>query len=92
MPEKFQHELLLFFTHYYIQKQIPASWKTSLTILLYKSDNPSLLFNHRPIALANIIYNFLLALYIHIERNTKYYKITKKYVKQKCAHQDKYKC
>ena len=55
MPKKFQHILFLFFTHCYIQKQISTSWKTSLTILLYKKGDPSLLTNHRPIALANTI-------------------------------------
>ena len=48
--------LFLFFTHCYKQKKIPATWKTSLTILLYKKGDPSLLTNHRPIALANTIY------------------------------------
>ena len=56
MPTSFHHLLYLFFTHCYKQKQIPASWKISLTILLYKKGNPSLLPNHRPIALANTIY------------------------------------
>ena len=37
-------------------KQILASWKISLTILLYKKGDPSLLTNHRPITLANTIY------------------------------------
>ena len=58
MPENFHKLLLLFFTHCYKQKQIPASWKTSLTILLYKKMNPAQLTNHRPIALANTIYKF----------------------------------
>jgi hypothetical protein len=38
------------------QRQIPTSWKTSLTILLYKKSDPTLLSNHRPIVLANTIY------------------------------------
>jgi hypothetical protein len=58
MPENFHQLLLLFFTHCYKQKQIPASWKISLTILLYKKRNPAQLPNHRPIALANTIYKF----------------------------------
>jgi hypothetical protein len=58
MPANFHKLLLLFFTHCYKQKQIPASWKTSLTILLYKKGNPAQLTNHRPIALANTIYKF----------------------------------
>ena len=58
MPESFQELLYLFFTHCYKQKQIPTSWKISLTILLYKKGDPSQLPNHRPIALANTIYKF----------------------------------
>src|SRR6202022_244730 len=56
MPPRFHTLLLLFFTYSYKQKQIPKSWKTSLTILLYKKRNPHHLTNHRPIALANTIY------------------------------------
>ena len=56
MPASFHHILFLFFTHCYKLKQIPTSWKISLTILLYKKSDPSLLTNHRPIALANTIY------------------------------------
>ena len=58
MPPRFHKLLFLFFKHCYKQKQIPASWKTSLTVLLYKKGNPSQLTNHRPIALANTIYKF----------------------------------
>ena len=58
MPPCFHKLLFLFFQHCYKQKQISASWKTSLTILLYKKGNPSQLTNHKPIALANIIYKF----------------------------------
>ena len=61
MPTSFHHILLLFFTHCYKLKQIPASLKISLTILLYKKGDPSLLTNHRPIALANTIYNFFIS-------------------------------
>jgi hypothetical protein len=56
MPPRFHKLLFLFFKHCYKQKQILASWKTSLTVLLYKKGDPSLLTNHRPIALANTIY------------------------------------
>ena len=56
MPPRFHKLLLLFFKHCYKQKQILESWKISLTILLYKKGNPHNLTNHRPIALANIIY------------------------------------
>ena len=56
MPASFHHILFLFFTHCYKLKQIPTSWKISLTILLYKKGDPSVLTNHRPIALANTIY------------------------------------
>ena len=58
MPPRFHKLFFLFFKHCYKQKQIPASWKTSLTVLLYKKGNPSQLTNHRPIALANTIYKF----------------------------------
>ena len=53
MPPRFHKLLFLFFKHCYKQKQIPVSWKTSLTVLLYKKGDPSQLTNHRPIALAN---------------------------------------
>ena len=56
MPPRFHKLLFLFFIHCYKQKQIPSSWKTSATILLYKKGDPSILPNHRPIALANTIY------------------------------------
>jgi hypothetical protein len=56
MPTQFHDLLYLFFHQCYKQQQIPASWKTSLTILLYKKSDPSILTNHRPIALANTIY------------------------------------
>ena len=56
MPPRFHKLLFLFFKHCYKQKQIPASWKTNLTFLLYKKGDPSQLTNHRPIALANTIY------------------------------------
>jgi hypothetical protein len=56
MPPKFHSLLFLFFSHCYKQHKIPASWKTSLTILLYKKGNPTQLTNHIPIALANTIY------------------------------------
>ena len=56
MPPRFHKLLFIFFKHCYKQKQIPASWKTSLTVLLYKKGNPALLTNHRPIALANTVY------------------------------------
>jgi hypothetical protein len=56
MPSKFHDLLFLFFKHCYKQQQIPQSWKTSFTILLYKRGDPTQLTNHRPIALANTIY------------------------------------
>ena len=56
MPPRFHRLLFSFFAHCYKQKQIPASWKTSLTVLLYKKGDPTQLTNHRPIALANTIY------------------------------------
>ena len=61
MPENFHTLLYLFFSHCYKQQQIPASWKTSLTILLYKKWDPSQLANHRPIALANTIYKLFIS-------------------------------
>jgi hypothetical protein len=56
MSPRFHKLFFLFFKHCYKQKQIHASWKTSLTVLLYKKCDPSQLTNHRPIALANTIY------------------------------------
>jgi hypothetical protein len=58
MPIQFHNLLYLLFHQCYKQQQIPPSWKTSLTILLYKKSDPSILTNHRPIALANTIYKF----------------------------------
>jgi hypothetical protein len=56
MPKQFHDLLFLLFQQCYKQQQIPTSWKTSLTILLYKKSDPTILTNHRPIALANTIY------------------------------------
>ena len=58
MPKSFHKLLFLFFSHCDKQKQIPTSWKINLTILLFKKKDPSKLSNHRPNALANIIYKF----------------------------------
>jgi hypothetical protein len=58
MPSQFHDLLFLLFRQCYKQQQIPNSWKTSLTILLYKKSDPTTLTNHRPIALANTIYKF----------------------------------
>ena len=58
MPLNFHHILFLFYGHCYKYKQIPASWEISLTILLYKKGNQSLLTNHKPIAPGNTIYKF----------------------------------
>ena len=56
MPPRFHKLLFLFFKHCYKQKQIPVSWKTNITVLLYKKGDSSQLTNHRSIALANTIY------------------------------------
>jgi hypothetical protein len=53
--------LYLFFTHCFKQQQIPTSWKTSLTTLLYKKSDPTLFSNHTPIALANTIYKKIIS-------------------------------
>jgi hypothetical protein len=58
MSIQFHNLLYLLFHQCYKQQQIQASWKTSLTILLYKKSDPTILTNHRPIALANTIYKF----------------------------------
>jgi hypothetical protein len=58
MPSQFHDLLFLLFQQCYKQQQIPTSWKKSLTILLYKKSDPTILTNHRPIALANTIYKF----------------------------------
>jgi hypothetical protein len=58
LPQQFHDLLFLMFQQCYKQQQIPTSWKTSLTILLYKKADPTILTNHRPIALANTIYKF----------------------------------
>ena len=54
MPPRFHKLLFLFFKHCCKQKKIPATWKTSIIVLLYKKGNPSQLTNHRPIALVKI--------------------------------------
>ena len=51
MPPRFHKSSFLFFKNCYKQKKIPTSWKTNLTILLYKKSNPSQFTNHRPVAL-----------------------------------------
>ena len=82
MPENFHKLLFLFFSHCYKQHQIPTSWKTSLTILLYKKGDPSQFTNHRPIALANTIYKLFTSTLTSIlstyGKNTKSYTTTKK--------------
>jgi len=92
MPESFHILLFLFFTHCYKQKQIPTSWKTSLTILLYKKGDSSQLPNHKPIALANTIYKLftstLTLILSSYGKNTKYFTIAKKDLEQKEAHSD----
>ena len=60
MPPRFHKLLFLFFPQCYKQKQIPASWKTSLTVLLYKKSDQAQLTNHRPIALdIQILYKYI---------------------------------
>ena len=66
MLPRFHKLLLLFFKHCYKQKQIPESWKTSLTVLLYKKENPHNLTNHRPITLANTIYKLFTSTFTNI--------------------------
>lgn len=56
MPTKFLDLLFKFFTHCYKHQQIPNYWKISLTIFLYKKNDPTDLTNHRPITLAKTIY------------------------------------
>ena len=56
LPHQFHTMLFLFFLHCYKHNTMPTSWKMNHTILLYKKGNPTLLSNHRPIALANTIY------------------------------------
>ena len=92
MSSRFHKLLFLFFKHCYKQKQIPASWKTSLTVLLYKKGDPSQLTNHRPIALANTIYklytNTLTSILPLMGKDTKYCMIAKRDSKQKEEHPD----
>jgi hypothetical protein len=66
MPSVFHDLLFLFYIHCYKQQQIPQSWKTSLTILLYKKADPTRLTNHRPIALANTIYKLFISTFTTI--------------------------
>jgi hypothetical protein len=61
MPKQFHDLLFLLFQHCYKQQQIPTSWKTSLTILLYKKADPIILTNHQPISLANTIYKLFIS-------------------------------
>ena len=65
MPHFSSHPIPIF-AHSYKLKQIPTSWKISLTILLYKKCDPSLLTNHTPIALANTIYKFFTSTFTSI--------------------------
>jgi hypothetical protein len=61
MPKLFHNLLFLIFQQCYIQQQIPTLRKTSLTTLLYKKSDPTILTNHRPIALANTIYKLFIS-------------------------------
>jgi hypothetical protein len=56
MPRHFHDLLYLLFQQCYKQQQIPTTWKTSLTILLYTKSDPTILTNHIPITLTNTIY------------------------------------
>ena len=58
VPIQFHNLFYFLFHQCYKQQQIPTSWKTSLTILLYKKSDSIILTNHRPIALTNTIYKF----------------------------------
>jgi hypothetical protein len=75
MPNQFHDLLFLLFQQCYKQQQIPTSWKTSLTILLYKRSNPSILTNHRPIALANTIYKLFTTIIAQLANNGKTHQI-----------------
>jgi hypothetical protein len=95
MPIQFHNLLYLLFHQCYKQQQILASWKTSLTILLYKKFDPTILTNHRPIALANTIYKFFTSTITtqlaNYGENIKYCKIAKKGLDKKDALLDNYK-
>jgi hypothetical protein len=56
LPEKFHAALHHFFTHLWRLSRTPDSWKTALTILLYKKDDPHDVKNYRPIGLLNAVY------------------------------------
>ena len=95
MPNQFHDLLFLLFQYCYKQQQIPTSWKTSLTILLYKKSDPSILTNHRPIALVNTIYklftNTITAQFANYGNKHQILQIAKKASDKKDALCDNYK-
>ena len=75
LPKSFHNMFHLFFLHYYLQKEIQSPWKHNTTILLHKKDNPTIIINYRPIALACTIYTLLTTLYIPISECGKVVKV-----------------
>ena len=55
MPSSFKSSLRRLFLIFWLTGITPTSWKESLTTLLHKKDDPSLLANKRPIGLINTI-------------------------------------
>ena len=49
---------IFYFNNVINNNKYQHTWKTSLTILLYKKSDSTILTNHIPIALANTIYKF----------------------------------
>ena len=56
LPEEFHQAIHSLFVLMWQQAITPTEWKTALTILLYKKDDPHLVKNYRPIGLLNTIY------------------------------------
>lgn len=56
MPKVFHDNVHALFVYLWEQRVTPKQWKTALTILLYKKDDPRQVKNHRPIGLLNTIY------------------------------------
>ena len=62
MPEDFHDCVHKIFVDMWRQRRTPDHWKTALTVLLYKKDDPTQVKNYRPIGLLPAIYKLWTAI------------------------------
>ena len=56
LPERTLRSFHAFMVECWRMRRIPPSWKRSLTVLLYKKDDPHTVSNYRPIGLLSTVY------------------------------------